>query len=364
MRTVVLALLLVPAIASAEDVSTETGAPSFTIGGYVQPQARVRQDDDVAQFDENGFRFRRARLTLGAERTTGTVTYQVELESELTPELQLLDAYIAATSCLPSDGAWRIALGQIKAPVSRQTLLSDSRLSFVEKAELAGLAPDRQLGALGTITVPNFPMVAISAGVFNGEGRNQVQNVDQRFLYAGRIEVRPSGRDVKLSESAHDGDFTAIGVSAARNRTGTGTSVETALTLGADAAFAMQGVSGSLEYVQVEHAFSMGSVLPAYRANGLAAQLAYLAFDKLEVGVRFEEIDRNDTIPIVGVGDANQSLRYLTGVLTWYQAKHDLKLQLQASHIQEIEDLDQNLNDATYANDTILLQAQYRMESR
>jgi len=363
-RTAVVALLLLPAVASAEDVAESTTEPTFTIGGYVQPQARIRQDDDVAQFDENGFRFRRARLTLGAQRTMGPITYEVELESELTPEFQLLDAYVTATASLPFDGTWRIALGQIKAPVSRQTLLSDSRLSFVEKAELSNLAPDRQPGALGSIALPHLPMVAISAGVFNGEGRNQVQNVDQRFLYAGRIEARPIGRDVKLSESVHDGDYVAVGISAARNTTGTGTSRETALSLGADVAFAMEGASGSVEYLQVEHTFSMGSVLPEYRANGFAAQAAYLLFGKLEVGARFEEIDRNDTIPIVAVGDANQSLRYFTGALTWYQAEHDLKVQLQASHIQEIEDLDQNLNDATYANDTILLQAQYRMESR
>lgn len=213
-------------------------------------------------------------------------------------------------------------------------------------------------------------MVSLQAGVFNGEGRNQVQNVDQRFLYAGRLEVRPFGRDVKLAESVHGGDYLAVAASAARNRTGTGTSLETALTLGGDISGAWYGASGSVEYLQVEHTFSMGSALPDYRANGLVAQAAYLlpltgaAARKLEVGVRFEEIDRNDTLPIVGIGDTNQSLRYYTAEITWYQAAHDLKLQLQASHIEEVEDLDQNLMDATYANDTVLLQAQYRMESR
>ncbi len=381
-RTLILSSLLVPALswsaATADDVAVtdaaapapEPGAPTFRLGGYVQPQARLRQDDAVAQFDEDGFRFRRARLTLAAHRAFGQVEYEVEVESELTPDFQLLDAYLAASACLAGDGRWRVAMGQLKAPVSRQTLLSDSRLSFVAKAELQGLAPDRQLGALGGLTVPYLPQVTLQAGVFNGEGRNQVQNVDQRFLYAGRLEVRPFGRGVPLTESAHDGDYLAVAMSAARNRTGTGVSVETALTLGGDVAFAWRGVSGSLEYLQVDHTFSMGSVLPAYRGNGFVAQAAYLlplpgfAADRLEVGARFEEIDRNDTIPIVGKGDANQSLRYYTAALTWYQARHDLKLQLQLSHIVEVEDLDQNLRDATYANDTVLLQAQYRMESR
>lgn len=361
-RLVLASCVMWPLGAAAEE-------PTFEIGGYVQPQGRIRQDDEVAQSDENGFRFRRARLTLAGERAFGRATFAVEVEGELTPEFQLLDAYIAARSCLIGGGGWEIDLGQIKAPVSRQTLLSDSRLAFVEKAELAALAPDRQLGALGTLIVPHLPMLSLSGGVFNGEGRNQVQNVDQRFLWAGRLEVRPVGRDVVRTESAPE-HYVAAGLSLARNRGGTGTSIETATYLGGDVAVALHGVSASVEYLQVTHRFSAGSVLPDYRANGFAAQLAYLVplpgehAKKLEVGARFEEIDRNDTVPIVGLGDANQSLRYYTAVVSWYQAGHDLKLQLQASHIVEIEDRDQNQMDATYANDTILLQAQYRLESR
>lgn len=372
MRSFAFLIMLVPAVAAAddyddydrwEDGEEEAGATEVSVGGYLQPQARVRQDDATASADEDGFRFRRARLTLEGERRFGDVEVRGELESELTPEFQLLDAFIGVRGELPRDGGWEVDVGQLKAPVSRQTLLSDARLSFVEKAELAALAPDRQLGAIGRVTIPNAPLVTISGGVFNGEGRNQVQNVDQRFLWAGRVEVAPLGREVRLTESGHDGRYVRVGASAARNQGGTGTSVETSVYLGVDAAFAFEGASGSVEYLQVRHTFSGGSVLPRYLANGFAAQLAYLYGDHLEVGARFEEIDRNDTLPIVGIGDANQSLRYFTGVLSWYQAGHDLKVQLQASHIVEIEDLDQNRMDATYANDTILLQAQYRLEA-
>ncbi len=375
MRSFAVLFLLVPAVAAADEYDdydraesgeAEASEGDVAIGGYVQPQARVRQDEELASGDEDGFRFRRARLTLEGARRFGGVEVGAEIEAELTPEFQLLDAFIAIRGELPADGGWEVDFGQIKAPVSRQTLLSDARLSFVEKAELAALAPDRQLGAIGRLTIPNAPLVRLSGGIFNGEGRNQVQNIDQRYLWAGRIEVAPLGRDVGLTESAHDGDYAVVAASAARNRGGTGTSVETSTYLGVDAAFGFRGVSGSVEYLQVKHTFSDGSALLPYRANGLAAQLAYLVpilGEHLEVGARFEEIDRNDTLPIVGIGDANQSLRYYTGVLSWYQAGHDLKVQLQASHIEEIEDLDRNLMDATYANDTILLQAQYRLES-
>lgn len=378
MRSFVFLFMLVPAVAAADEYDdydraeageAEGRETEVSVGGYVQPQARVRQDDETASADEDGFRFRRARLTLEGARSFGDVEVSAEIESELTPEFQLLDAFIAVRAALPNDGAWELDFGQIKAPVSRQTLLSDSRLSFVEKAELATLAPDRQLGAIARVTVPYSHGVTISGGMFNGEGRNQVQNIDQRYLWAGRVELAPLGPDVKLTESAHDGDHVVVGASLARNRGGTGTSVETFMYMGVDVAFAMYGVSGSVEYLQVKHTFSDGSVLLPYRANGFVAQLAYLLplggflDDKVEVGARFEEIDRNDTLPIVGIGDANQSLRYYTGVLSWYQAGHDLKVQLQASHIEEIEFTDRNQMDATYDNDTILLQAQYRLES-
>ena len=31
-------------------------------------------------------------------------------------------------------------------------------------------------------------------GVFNGEGRNQVQNINQSYFYVGRLEVTPLGK--------------------------------------------------------------------------------------------------------------------------------------------------------------------------
>ena len=61
-------------------------------------------------------------------------------------------------------------------------------------------------------------------------------------------------------------------------------------------------------------------------------------------------------------GDPNQSLRYFTGAISWYQHDHALKLQVSASHIVEIEDRDAGGNDASYANDTLLVQATFRIE--
>jgi hypothetical protein len=359
------------AIAAASSAARAEPAAStvagFTLhgGGYLQPQLRLREDDAVAPFDEDGFRVRRARLIGAATRTLHRVTIDVAVEAELTPEPRLLDAAVAVSGCLLGDGGWRVDAGQFKVPVSRQTLLSDSRLGFVEKAELAGLAPDRQIGAMVTLVVPEAPWVRLSGGLWNGEGPNQSGNVDQRYLWAGRFELRALGRGATLAESALAEPTAWLGASAARQQRDVGDGLETQVTLGVDVAAAWHGASASVEYLQVTHDFDAVDRLD-FRANGLVAQLGYLlpvaAPGDVEVAVRFEEIDRNDAVPIVRRGDPDQSLRYFTAGASWYLDGHDLKLQATGSHIVEIEDRDAMRSDARYANDTLLVQATVRIE--
>lgn len=351
--------------------SASTSTPdhhTLTIGGYLQPQLRLRQDDPQVGFDEDGFRVRRARVELGDEVRYGRLRLRARIEVEVATQVELQDGYVSAESCLRGGGAWRLDAGQLKVPVSRQALLSDSRLAFVDKPELASLAPDRQLGAAGTVTVPYAPWLVVSGGMFDGEGKNQGGNVDQRFLYAGRIEVRPIGRDVGLAESALGGDYVVVGASAAQNRIATGADVERTRTFGADLAFGWHGVSGAVEYLEVRHHRRLGGY-PDFRANGIDVQLAYLVplpgrWDRhLEIGARLDEIDRNDAVPIERPGDPEQSLRSYHLAATWYQRGHDLKLQIDAAHVVEVEDITRNRVDARYRNDTVLVQATYRLEA-
>ncbi len=204
--------------------------------------------------------------------------------------------------------------------------------------------------------------------MFDGEGKNQPQNIDEHFLWVGRVEVRPFGWDQPLQESAFLGKFLTVAGSVARNTLVSGDGVEKDTYLGVDVSGAWHGLSGTIEYLEIQRTFGSGSVQPNSRANGDVAQIAYLLplagfwADRVEVGARIEEIDRNDTVPIVQKGDPNQSLRYYTLALSYYQWRHALKLQLTASHIDELEDRDQTSAPATYPNDTILVQATYRME--
>ena len=359
---------MVGALGASSSVRAEpptVGGFTLRGGGYLQPQFRARQDDAVAPFDEDGFRLRRARLIGAATRTLHRVTVDVAVEAELTPELRLLDAAVAVSGCLVDGGGWRVDVGQFKAPVSRQTLLSDSRLGFVEKAELASLAPDRQIGAMATVIPPNAPWVRLSGGLWNGEGPNQGGNVDQRYLWAGRFELRAIGRGATLADSALGEPTVWLGASTARQQRAIGAGLETQLTLGVDVAASGHGASASVEYLQVTHDFDAIDRLD-FRANGVVAQLGYLlpldVPGRLELAARFEEIDRNDAVPIVRRGDPDQSLRYYTVGASWYLDGHDLKLQATGSHIVEVEDRDATRGDARYANDTLLVQATVRIE--
>lgn len=369
-----------PAQPPAPVVTTSLMAPAeandkwtMRLGGYVQSQYRVRQNSAAAN-DEDGFRLARVRLTATAEGTLGDWLTSAFVEAELQPTFQLADAYATLSRPLPNKGVVAFDVGQTRVPLSRQQMISDSRLSFVDKAQLATIAPDRDLGARVGFVPSGLP-VRVIAGAFNGEGKNQIQNINESYLYAGRVEVTPFGGPTQpYAESAFAKEpWVSAGVSAGYNNLTPGEYRENRLILGGDVAGSYRGLSGSVEYLRVRYAFSgdpMKLPGPDYNAQGWMAQLAYLLpvelppakHTRLEVGARVEEIDRNDAVPIPQLNDPAQSIRAFTGVISVYMRQHLLKAQLAFSHIQEIETLTSTMTDAVFDNDQVLLQITYRVE--
>ena len=346
-------------------------------GGFIQPQYRLRQNA-AGQDDTDGFRLARARFTATGEGRAGNLELGAYVEAELQPTFSLFDAFVTVARALPDKGRIVVDMGQTRVPISRQQLLSDTRISFVEKAQLASIAPDRDLGARVIFDPPKVPFVRVIGGVFNGEGRDQVENINENLLYAGRLEITPWGRDIPLTkyqESTFAGKLLSAGLSVGHNKIAQGgTEDEAQLYLGADLAFAWMGLSGTAEYLEVRHSFSTntaGTTLPQnYKANGWVAQLDYmipqhlapLGEGRFEIGARIEEIDRNDTVPITQPGDPNQSSREFTFVASYYLRQHTMKVQLAASHFTEVENRTATGQDAAYPNDEILLQLTYRVE--
>ncbi|HEY5922572.1 MAG TPA: hypothetical protein VIV11_12915 [Kofleriaceae bacterium] len=356
---------------TAEPTPSDDDVWSMRLGGYLQSQFRVRQNSS-APVDEDGFRLARVRLTSTAQGRVGNLTLSAFIEAELQPTFTLTDAQATVSSKLDNHGLIAFDLGQTRVPISRQQLMSDSRLSFVDKAQLASIAPDRDLGARLTFVPPGLRMLRVMTGVFNGDGKNQIQNINEGYLFAGRIEVTPLGT-APYAESAFGEPWVSAAVSAGYNDLTPGNYEEKQTSLGADLSGAYHGFSASVEYLLVKHAFEGDPANlpgPDYNANGWMAQVAYLLpvelppsrKTRIEIGARVEEIDRNDTVPIPQLADPAQSVREYTGVISAYLREHLLKAQLAFSHFQEVETETSTGTDATYANDQVLLQVTYRVE--
>jgi hypothetical protein len=345
---------------------------SMSFGGFLQPQMRFRQDSDV-QGDTEGFRFARARVTALASTHAGNLDVSAYIEGELQPNFVLFDAFATVGRRLGGDGRIEIEAGQMRVPISRQQMLSDKKVSFVDKAQLSTLVPDRDLGLKVNLAVPKIKYVRLLAGIYNGEQKNQIENINQKFLYAARLELSPFGRDRPLAESAFDGKFATIGLSYGHNVVLSGANDEKLRYYGIDVSAAYRGLSASFEYLEVLHSFRGGDPMalpPDFRSNGFNLQLNYLLPVRLaphrqarvEVGARVEEIDRNDVVAIAQPGDPNQSVRLITGVVSYYLRGHGLKAQLAATRFDEIETRTAVGADATYANNQLLLQLTYVLE--
>ncbi len=341
-------------------------------GGFIQPQYRVRQDAPGAPNDTNGFRLARARFTATGSGKLGNIDLSSYVEAELQPSFSLYDAYVTARRALPDQGEIAIDLGQTRTPISMQQLISDTRRSFVEAAQIQTIAPDRDLGLRLWFTPPKAKWIRLIAGAFNGEGRNQVQNINESLFYAGRLEFTPFGK-VTYAESAFAGNWLSAAISAGYNKLTPGMYHENDKYLGYDISGAWDGLSGSYEYLQVQHDYQGDAANfpgPTYLSNGWVAQVAYLLpmrlppfrKSRLELGFRVEEIDRNNAVPITMIGDPNQSSREYTAVVSYYLREHTMKLQIAASHFTEVENHTATGADATYPNDQILAQLTYRVE--
>jgi hypothetical protein len=350
---------------------------SVELDGYLQPQFRFRQDARtgvVNRDDTNGFRFARVRPMIRAKtQLPEGLEFGAFFEMEVQPTFQLVDGFAGLTKKLQHDGLFVFDVGQMRVPISRQQLLSDSRLAFTDKAQLATIAPKRDLGGRITFVPPGLRQVKALVGLFNGEGPNQVKNINQKFLYTGRLELNVLGKEGALQESNFGDAFLTIAGSTGFQRLTNGDHSDTEKYFGGDVSGAYKGLSGSFEYLIVKRSSTgpnPATVPPANNANGWNAQLNYmLPFElapggksRLEIGARVEEIDRNDTVPIVNPGDPEQSVRILTGVITYYVRKHSLKLQLALQHFDEIEDETAAHDSATYDNDQAVLQLTYRMD--
>jgi hypothetical protein len=350
--------------------SLARAAPDLYLGGIAQPQLRWEQQDPSVNETNprnSGFALHRARL-IAAGSYRYKVLWEGRVEAEMVPTFQLLDAWLSASGDLIGRGYLRFTAGQQFAPFSRQTILPAHTLQMVDYAQLVALTPGRQLGLSGTLAVPFAPWLQISGGIFNGKGINIVENLDSNLMYVGRLAFRPIGERAPLIESALGPDAVWIAGDVSYTKKKQGDFDEMDLLLGADAFVSLKGFSAYVEYLWGSVTYSKGAPKQSYHEQGFNAQAGYLLpipgyfWRRFEASFRFEAVAPNQTVPITGPGDPTQARASYIAGLGYYHRGHNLKVQVNYSHNQELDDRDAAGRKASYDNDSLILQLTYRLE--
>jgi hypothetical protein len=308
-----------------------------------------QEDPDAGSQGDLGFSVRRARLEVGGgldfalDGKPFVLAVDHKFSVELIPEPRLQDAWFE----VGLGNFLRLRLGQQKTPSNRSLLASDKNTMFPERGHNDTLAPRRDMGAQlhGQIGDRNY--VEYGVGVFNGEGRNRLGNVNRKFLYVARLAVSPLGSPGPLAEVPNPSDgwlckageknaltFT-LGYSWHFNQIG---------PPGAEEGFMGHNVEAFLHYrwvtVQGEFIYRVtdfeDKTLVDFDTYGFYAQFALFppmvpwVQDHLALTVRFEEYDEfiqtfhsedDAPIPLLGPTDAGQKQRNLGFGVTFYAGK-------------------------------------------
>lgn len=131
----------------------------------------------------NGFKLNNFRLKLSGKFDKG-IGYAVQTSFTRSPAI--LDARIY----YELSKAFIVDAGLYKSPFSREFLISSSNTDFINRAQLADLAPNRQIGITARGLIPNTAL-NYSAGVFNGNRFSNAGNDNNDMLYVGRLSFTP-----------------------------------------------------------------------------------------------------------------------------------------------------------------------------
>jgi phosphate-selective porin len=201
-------------------VDVHPGGSEFklTLGGYIQMNL---ESGDVSAFEgrfgetalKDRFRIRRARINLTgdfAEQFDFKVEGDFEQSDGLSPSTRTgfsgTDIFIN-WHAIPEAN---VRVGQWKAPFSLEwAFTADTSVFTIERSlPIGAIAQERQIGAmlwgepLAHILPEQKDFVTYYAGIFNGNGRNIVNNDNNEFLYVGRLELLPwKGKIMGLESS-------------------------------------------------------------------------------------------------------------------------------------------------------------------
>ncbi len=223
---------------------------------------------------------------------------------------------------LSGDERAQLRLGQFKTPFGRQELTSAGKQGMVDRSLVTDeFAGGRDVGVMVWGWVPDWRLEYF-AGVFNGQGKNELDNAADRYQTNLRLVYQPFGK-VKYEE----GDFQwqagppllALAGGFERNdgravRRGT---LE-ATTFALDATLKWRGLFAFVETFAREQRLNRG---PRIDGSGAQLQLGFFVWKRhLELSARLAELDPDDE----AAGDRRQEQGLGLG---YYLREHDLKVQ-------------------------------------
>lgn len=309
-------------------------------------------DDERDTDNKYSFQMRRVRLEFSGHGFQPWLKYKVQLAADRGSDLSLLDYYLDF-AYMPE---FAPRIGQYKVPFNLEELTSSSALEFVDRSivnEEFALARDIGLGIYGDIA----KMFEYGFGVFNGAGRNKVENADNDFMYVARVAFSPFGT-FKYSQSHLEKNpekpLLRIGAAiagipglepakestdgrAGRRCEDIGADKCDVVQFTADGVFKWMGFATEVEYsyrnIDPTGDFDSAS------AWGLRAQASYVHWpSKLGLGFRFAAVDRDTDV------DNNTRFEYTPGI-SYYPFGHRLKFQADYSYLVEERPDGDDLND-------------------
>jgi phosphate-selective porin OprO and OprP len=300
-----------------------------------------REVEPAGDPDRTSFTIRRMRTKFDGWVYTKDLTY--ELQFDTAQQSNLLQDANVNYDFTKGRKAFMLKAGQYKVPFGRQELTSSGNQQFVDRSVVSGtFARGRDIGVQlwGT---PFNSRIDWRVGVFNGNGRTVSRNDNDDLQVNARLMWQPFG-DVRYSESdfeSTDRPLLALGVGyegSSRPVAAAGTTAahENDQTItAADVAFKFKGFSLFGELFQRENDRTLAT-LSDFDDSGFVLQAGYFVIpQKLEIALRFGELDPNDD-----VDDNEREERGLA--LGYFFNKHNHKLQ---ADYRELEDIARRATD-------------------
>jgi phosphate-selective porin len=241
----------------------------------------------------------------------------------------------------------RLQFGQFKVPFGRQELTSSFNLQMVDRSIVAGeFERGRDLGVMADGLLVNQKL-AWSAGVFNGNGRNQTANDNDKLQVDARVVLQPWG-DVRYSEADFESTDKALFALAGQYESNSLFNTTTAIDLkrevfGGDAVFKFKGLFLMGEYFNRKFTPETGV---SYKSNGYNVEggYAFMPSRKWELVFRYTSWDPTD----LKSGDDRKEIG---GGVNWFYNRHFAKVQ---ADFRQLEDKARGTKDKEFRVQTQL----------